>query len=144
MPVRKQAATRRVQSSGGFLLSCRIVPAGERRLLTDTSVLYLGFRNEETFERFHNLCAKEAMKTDLELSLVHDGRQWVVSNDNLVAKGEEFEALDADLKRVLLESSTFLPGERVTVHMGFDFDTIPTWLRQYHTHYFNRIVTVDL
>lgn len=84
------------------------------------------------------------MKTDLELSLVHDGRQWVVSNDHLVAKGEEFEALDADLKRVLLESSTFVPGERVTVFMGFDFATIPTWLRQYHTHYFNRIVTVDL
>jgi hypothetical protein len=84
------------------------------------------------------------MKADLELILVHDGRHWVVHNDNLVAKGEEFEALDADLKRVLLESSTFLPGERVTVFMGFDFDTIPTWLRQYHTHYFNRIVTVDL
>jgi hypothetical protein len=84
------------------------------------------------------------MKADLELILAHDGRHWVVHNDNLVAKGEGFEALDADLKRVLLESSTFLAGERVTVFMGFDFDTIPTWLRQYHTHYFNRIVTVDL
>jgi hypothetical protein len=108
------------------------------------SVLDVGFREDEHIRGFTGPRAKQTMKADLELILVHDGRHWVVHNDNLVAKGEEFEALDADLKRVLLESSTFLPGERVTVFMGFDFDTIPTWLRQYHTHYFNRFVTVDL
>lgn len=84
------------------------------------------------------------MKADIELSLAHDGRQWVVHNETLVARGDKFETLDANLKSVLLKSGRFAPGVRVTVFMGFDFDTIPTWLRQYHTHYFNRFVTVDL
>jgi len=84
------------------------------------------------------------MKADMEFSLVHDGRQWVVHNDTLVARGDKFETLDADLKRALLETGKFPPGARVMVFMGFDFDTIPTWLRQYHTHYFNRFVTLDL
>lgn len=84
------------------------------------------------------------MKADIELSLAHDGKQWVVHNETLVARGDEFETLDANLKSVLLKSGRFAPGVRVTVFMGFDFDTIPTWLRQYHTHYFNRFVTVDL
>ncbi len=28
--------------------------------------------------------------------------------------------------------------------MGYDFSVIPTWIRQYAYHYFNRIVTIDL
>ncbi len=28
--------------------------------------------------------------------------------------------------------------------MGYDFSVIPTWIRQYPYHYFNRIVTIDL
>lgn len=84
------------------------------------------------------------MKADVELSLAHDGKQWVVHNGSLRAKGEQWEALDEDLKRALRASGAFTAGDRVTVFMGFDFDTIPTWLRQYHTHYFNRFVTVEL
>jgi len=84
------------------------------------------------------------MKADIEFTLVHDGRRWVVRNETFEAQGEQFETLDADLKRALLESGRFSRGERITIFMGYDFDTIPIWLRQYHTHYFNRCVTVDL
>jgi hypothetical protein len=52
--------------------------------------------------------------------------------------------LDEDLKRGLRESGDYAPGTALHVFMGFDYDTIPTWLRQYHTHYFNRTVLVSL
>ena len=84
------------------------------------------------------------MKADLELKLVHDGNEWIVTNDSYHASGDTFEALDTNLITVLRDSGNFQQGSRVNVFMGFDFDTIPTWLRQYHTHYFNRLVSIDV
>lgn len=84
------------------------------------------------------------MKADVELSLVHDGGHWIGRNATLVAKGETLDDLDEDVKRALCKSGEFSQGSQVTVFMGFDFDTIPTWLRQYHNHYFNRYVTMVL
>ncbi|MFV2005592.1 MAG: DUF5395 family protein [Gammaproteobacteria bacterium] len=84
------------------------------------------------------------MKADLELKLVHDGKDWVVSNDKIFARGVSLSELDDDVKRALRESGDYPEGERLVVFMGFDFETFPTWLRQYHTHYFNRLVTIDM
>lgn len=84
------------------------------------------------------------MRADIELSLVHDGARWIARGDGLSACGENIKELDAGIKRALRESGSYPRGSRLTVFMGFDFDTIPTWLRQYHTHYFNRYITVEL
>jgi hypothetical protein len=59
-------------------------------------------------------------------------------------QGETLSALDDDIKRALQESGSHPAGARLTVFMGFDFDTIPVWLRQYHNHYFNRFISVEL
>jgi hypothetical protein len=84
------------------------------------------------------------MKADIEMSLCHDGDLWVCHNEAMQAKGSTLLDLDREIQRALQESGEYLKGSRVRVFMGFDFDTIPTWLRQYHTHYFNRTVTVEL
>jgi len=84
------------------------------------------------------------MRADVEFRLVHDGRNWVVDNGALMAKGETWDALDEDLRRVLIASGCYPRGARLKVFMGFDFDTYPTRWRQYHDHYFNRYVTVQL
>jgi hypothetical protein len=84
------------------------------------------------------------MRADVELKLVHDGDNWVVSNDAFSASGRTFEDLDLKIKHHLEHCGEFAPGSTVKVFMGYDFDTIPTWLRQYHTHYFNRILQIDL
>ena len=84
------------------------------------------------------------MKSDLEFSLVHDGELWVCSNDTLVARGKSIFELDQDIQRLLQKSGSYARGSQIRVFMGFDFDTIPTWLRQYHNHYFNRTVLIDL
>lgn len=84
------------------------------------------------------------MKIDIELSLMHDGEFWIGSNHTLEVKGSTISELDDELQRGLRESGDYAPGTRVNVFMGFDFDTFPTWLRQYHTHYFNRTLLVQL
>ena len=84
------------------------------------------------------------MKTDVDLKLIHDGRHWVVSNDEFTVSGDTFDSLDRNLGEALKKSGKFSEGEQVNIFMGFDFDTIPTWLRQYHNHYFNRLLTLEL
>ncbi len=84
------------------------------------------------------------MKADIKLSLVHDGEFWIGSNNALQVKGVTISELDDELERDLRESGDYTPGTTVNVFMGFDFETVPTWLRQYHNHYFNRTVSVTL
>ncbi len=84
------------------------------------------------------------MKADMEMSIVHDGRQWIARNASFAAGGRDLPELDANLATVLRQSGQFVTGAQVTVFMGFDFDTIPTWLRQYASHYFNRYISLDL
>jgi hypothetical protein len=84
------------------------------------------------------------MKADVELNLVHDGEQWIARGGELVAVGETLHDIDESVTDALRGSGDFPSGSSVTVFMGFDFDTIPTWLRQYHAHYFNRYITVNL
>ena len=84
------------------------------------------------------------MRADVVLKLIHDGKEWIVSNDSYKIRGESFEVLDTNLIDALRNSGEFQQGEKLTVFMGYDFDTFPTWLRQYHNHYFNRLVDIEL
>jgi hypothetical protein len=84
------------------------------------------------------------MKVDLEVSLIHDGDQWIARHLFLEARGRTLSELDQDLTRCLRESGDFPASSEVSVFMGFDYDTIPTWLRQYAYHYFNRYIRLHL
>ncbi|GMT42785.1 MAG: hypothetical protein IEMM0002_1196 [bacterium] len=84
------------------------------------------------------------MKPDLETSIVHDGGKWIAQNEKLKACGQTLPELDDDMARAIRECGEFKGKSNVTVFMGFDYTTIPVWLRQYATHYFNRRVTIDL
>ena len=84
------------------------------------------------------------MRVDVVLKLIHDGDEWIVSNESLNVRGNSFEALDTNLLQALRNSGEFARGTKLTVFMGYDFDTFPTWLRQYHTHYFNRLLKLEL
>jgi hypothetical protein len=83
------------------------------------------------------------MKADLELVLRHDGERWIARDDSLEATGRTLAELDDSLAGALRERDEFA-GSRITVFMCFDFATIPTWIRQYASHYFNRYVSLDL
>lgn len=82
------------------------------------------------------------MDADLELTIHHDGRCWRGRNSELELRAPELADLDRELLQALRASGRFRPGQRITVHMGFDRDGLPRWLHQYATHYFNRTVTL--
>jgi hypothetical protein len=84
-----------------------------------------------------------ATKADLELVIRYERDCWVARNEKLVVSGRTLPELDASLAEALGKAGEF-GNSSVTVFMGFDFSTIPTWIRQYASHYFNRYVTVDL
>lgn len=84
------------------------------------------------------------MKADVDITLVHDGEKWVAKGGTFVASGRTLPELDDDVGRALRERGKFKNLSSVTVFMSFDFSTIPTWLRQYASHYFNRCVTINM
>jgi len=83
------------------------------------------------------------MKSDIDMVIIHDGEKWIARNDALEAVGRTLPELDADLTRNLRRLGGY-EGRSLTVFMGFDFSTIPTWIRQYASHYFNRVIRVEV
>ena len=85
------------------------------------------------------------MVCELEVVLTHDGRKWAGRNDALgiLVRGETLGALDTALMAALAARPDYA-GRKVCVAMRFDNATIPTWIRQYASHYFNRLVELDL
>lgn len=83
---------------------------------------------------------------DVELALRHDGDAWVAQGEALAApaRGETLDALDLAVRDQLRARPGIAAGTRARVSMRFDFDTIPVFLRQYHTHYFNRRIVMTL
>jgi len=80
----------------------------------------------------------------LDFRLTHDGRLWKAEHQELEAQGATLQALDLSLAKALRERGQRGKGESVQVRMTFDSSTIPQWIRQYASHYFNRIVTLNL
>ncbi len=83
------------------------------------------------------------MKADVELVLAHDGERWIARGGPILASGRTLGELDASVAEALRAAGGPV-GPRVIVFMGFDFDTLPRWMRQYAAHYFNRTVTVEV
>ncbi len=83
------------------------------------------------------------MKSDIDMVISHDGEKWIATNDSIAIEGRSFPELDANLVESLRETGRY-DGSRLTVFMGFDITTIPSWIHQYAPHYFNRYVHVDV
>ncbi|MBM7855215.1 hypothetical protein JOC37_001600 [Desulfohalotomaculum tongense] len=84
------------------------------------------------------------MKADIELILTHDGKEWIARNEEFSVRGETLAEMEERLEKAVIERGTFNRGSKITVFMGFDFDTIPTWIRQYAAHYFNRYYSIEV
>jgi len=82
----------------------------------------------------------------LELRLVHDGRQWIASNDSIVAGGTSLEELGENVKKAVAATGRFAAGTKVTVRMRFDYDTFPNaaWYRQYMPYYFDHLLSFEV
>jgi len=79
----------------------------------------------------------------IELVTTHDGKHWIVQNDDLRVEAATLEELDSALKRLLKKKGYLEKGKKLEVFMACDRSTIPQWMRQYSHHYFNRIVEME-
>ena len=78
----------------------------------------------------------------LDFRIVHDGNFWVAENESFAARGRTLEELDRELLSAIQQSPRIEDGEPLQIRMTFDGSSLPEWVRQYSSHYFNRIVTV--
>ena len=83
------------------------------------------------------------MRTELELTLSHDGHRWITDVLNNQLCGKDLNALDDLISAAIQNDCQFDKDNSVKVQLRFDMDTIPRWLHQYHSHYFNYTFTVN-
>ncbi len=77
------------------------------------------------------------------MSILHDGKNWVVKNGDLEISAPTLEALDDLLRTTMREKGWVRQGERRDIYMFSDNAAmIPAWMRPYSQHYFNRIIKV--
>ena len=78
----------------------------------------------------------------LDFRIVHDGSFWVAENESFTARGRTLEELDRELLSAIRQSPRGEDSEQIQIRMTYDGSSLPEWIRQYSSHYFNRIVTV--
>lgn len=75
--------------------------------------------------------------TSAELVLSYESARWR-------ARGAGVDVTHAELRGLeqLVEDALAVEGAARRVHLRFDTASLPVWLRQYHTHYCNYVLTV--
>jgi len=73
-------------------------------------------------------------------SIRHDGDNWVVENDRFRVIGSTLEEIDEKVREVVIKDRPETQGQKVQVYMAYDNYAIPQWIRQYSSHYFDRVI----
>ncbi len=79
------------------------------------------------------------MQSTIDLVITWSDEEWVAKNDDISASGRTLDELDERIKGQLAK----MGHRKAIVNMFFDSLTIPVWIRQYASHYFNRTLHID-
>jgi len=77
----------------------------------------------------------------VEIVLNRSGQRWIGRGDGFAVEGADIRELDDLIEREIVRSGRFLPGTQVEVFVVCDRSVVPAWMRPYHSHYFNRIIS---
>lgn len=69
------------------------------------------------------------------LPLIHDGKKWIVNVEDRKIEAMNLDELDEKIRE-------YFRGKTDKVLLKFEYSTIPHWMRQFHPHYFNRIIII--
>jgi len=83
------------------------------------------------------------MRTQLELTLSHDGYSWITDGLNSQLSGKDLHLLEDNIINAINIDSRFNNNESIDVILRFDLNNFPKWLHQYQSHYFNYTFTVN-
>ncbi len=82
-------------------------------------------------------------KNCIEMTLGHNGRDWILSNEDLVVSAGSLDELDRKLEKALHQE--WQKEQPLEVHMMSNNDEmIPEWMKPYMDHYFNRVLELPL
>ena len=79
------------------------------------------------------------MHPTFDLVITRCGEEWAARNDDISATGRTIDELDERIKNRLAE----LGHGKAVVNMFFDSLSLPVWMRQYASHYFNRSIYIE-
>ncbi len=83
------------------------------------------------------------MRTQLELTLSHDGYSWITDGLNSQLSGKDLHSLEDKIINDINNDYKFTNNESIDVILRFDMNNFPKWLHQYQSHYFNYTFTVN-
>lgn len=75
--------------------------------------------------------------TAAEVVLSHEGGRWRARGVGVDVAHVELRGLDSLLARAFARSAS-----ATRVHVRFDLDGLPVWIRQYQAHYCNYVLTI--
>lgn len=81
---------------------------------------------------------------ETEVTLAFADNRWIALHENHCYRADSLAGLERKIEQHIRQSPRFNHCKEVHVCMRFDYDSMPVWLRQYHSHYFNRIFTVSM
>ena len=84
---------------------------------------------------------KKTLVINTELQITYDNNYWFAESNFLKLKAKEISDLEDKIKITLTNLLSNEKGKKIKVNMLYNFSTFPKWLHQYHSHYFNRILT---
>ena len=84
------------------------------------------------------------MRTQLELTLSHDGHRWFTDGMDRQLYGEELHHLEDEIGNAIRTDPRFTNNGSIDVKLLFDMKNLPRWIHQYQSHYFNYTFTVDI
>ncbi len=77
----------------------------------------------------------------ITLSLKFDDSVWIAEGEGLKVIAKTLEDLDSAIEKVLRRRGY---RGKIEVFMKFNYSTIPQWIRQFHPHYFNRSIVLQI
>jgi len=83
------------------------------------------------------------MRTQLELTLSHDGYSWITDGLSSQLSGKDLHRLEDNIIKAINIDSQFTNNESIDVILRFDMNNLPKWLHQYQSHYFNYTFIVN-
>lgn len=84
------------------------------------------------------------MNADIELICTETNGRWFAYNEELEVSGFSWQELEEKLTLELSSKEIVPPGRRLTVLMMCDPRVIPAWMRPYQSHYFNRLLSIQI
>ncbi len=79
---------------------------------------------------------------ELQTTIWHDGRRWILQGEGFKLSAHELDELDRKVIALVTKDQRFKKNKVKKIYMHFDMYTIPQWIRQYMQHYFSRILEV--